>query len=128
MTRCSYVTSHKHHTLDQEPNYDFLGHPVNAYHFVRHVASGWNKVRENLIGNNSLIEDLQKLAEREEEKLPDEYDVQGGAYGIDRLYSLYTFDLKSFKDSGIISTTLDDGQVVLSKPSVLKLNCRSFKI
>ena len=28
--------------LNQTPNYDYLGHPLNAYHVVRHVASGWN--------------------------------------------------------------------------------------
>ena len=28
--------------LNQTPNYDYLGHPLNAYHLIRHVASGWN--------------------------------------------------------------------------------------
>ena len=32
--------------------------------------------------------------------------------------------MKPFIDEGIISTTLDNGQVVLSDPSVLKLNCK----
>ena len=48
----------------------------------------------------------------------------GAAYGLARLKSLYTFDMKPFIDEGIISTTLDNGQVVLSDPSVLKLNCK----
>ena len=48
----------------------------------------------------------------------------GAAYGLARLKSLYAFDMKPFIDEGIISTTLDNGQVVLSDPSVLKLNCK----
>ena len=48
----------------------------------------------------------------------------GAAYGLARLKSLYTFDMKPFIDEGIISTVLDNGQVVLSDPSVLKLNCK----
>ena len=32
--------------------------------------------------------------------------------------------MKPFIDEGIISATLDNGQVVLSDPSVLKLNCK----
>ena len=30
--------------LNQEPNYDYLGHPVNSYHFIRHMATGWPSV------------------------------------------------------------------------------------
>ena len=48
----------------------------------------------------------------------------GAAYGLARLKSLYAFDMKPFIDEGVISTTLDNGQVVLSDPSVLKLNCK----
>ena len=50
--------------------------------------------------------------------------LTGAAYGLARLKSLYAFDMKPFIDEGIISTTLDNGQVVLSDPSVLKLNCK----
>jgi hypothetical protein len=31
---------HNELKLNEEPNIDFLGHPINAFHFVRHVASG----------------------------------------------------------------------------------------
>ena len=34
--------------MDEAPNYDFLGHPLNAYLFVRHVANGWSKIKEQL--------------------------------------------------------------------------------
>ena len=37
-----YVQNHYLQNLNQTPNYDYLGHPLNAYHLIRHVASGWN--------------------------------------------------------------------------------------
>ena len=48
----SYTNEHRRLTLDTEPNYDFLGHPLNAYHFVRHVGNGWAKIRETLHKSN----------------------------------------------------------------------------
>ncbi len=142
----SYIKSYKELTLDkQQPNYEFLGHPVNAYHFVRHVASSWKIIHDNVIANG-LADDMGKLKHmesqflfsndriyslfpemlknREKEKLPDEYDVKGGAFGLVRLQSMYTFDLNAFTKEGRISTTLDNGKVVLSEPSVLPLNCK----
>ena len=70
------------------------------------------------------MNDLSELKEREKEKLPDEYDIHGAAFGLVRLKSLYKFDLKSFVEEGVISTSLENGQIVLSEPSVLKLNCK----
>ena len=75
----SYVQSHKELNLDRGPNYEFLGSPINAYHFVRHVASGWKSIQENVIGDGSILNDLVALKEREEEKLPDEYDIKGSS-------------------------------------------------
>ena len=75
---CSYIKSHKDLHLDQKPNYNFLGHPLNAYHFIRHVAAHWNAIHDEVVGKNVIIEDFKFLAEREKEKLPDLYDVQGG--------------------------------------------------
>lgn len=60
--------------------------------------------------------------------MPDLYDVDGAAFGIVRLHSLYKFNLTRLIEEGVISTTLDNGQVVLSSPSVLKLTCKSFII
>ena len=117
-----YIESHKELQLDQGPNYKFLGHPINAYHFIRHVASGWQEVQNHITGENQLHDDLLKLKEREKEKLPDKYDVEGGAFGLVRLKSLYNYDMESFINDGVISATLDNGQVVKSDPSVLKLN------
>ena len=60
---------------------------------------------------------------REEEKLPARRDVEGGAFGIVRLWCLYKFNTTDFVEQGIISTTLGNGQVVRTRPSVLKMNC-----
>ena len=46
------------HKLNGNPNLDYLGHPINAYHFIRHVASGWKRILsdgpqiDNWISNN----------------------------------------------------------------------------
>merc|ERR1711976_66773 len=117
-----YVESHKQLSLNEGPNYDFLGNPINAYHFVRHVAAGWKSIQDNVIGEGAVLNDLNELKEREKEKLPDEYDIHGAALGLVRLKSLYKFDLKSFVEEGVISTSLENGQIVISKPSVLRFN------
>ena len=75
----SYVQSHKELNLDRGPNYEFLGSPINAYHFVRHVAAGWKSIQENVIGDGAMLNDLVALKEREEEKLPDEHDIKGSS-------------------------------------------------
>ena len=53
-----YITNHHLHKLNGNPNLDYLGHPINAYHFIRHVASGWKRILndgpqiDNWISNN----------------------------------------------------------------------------
>ena len=39
-----YLENHDLHQLNDTPNLDYLGHPINAYHFIRHVASGWKRI------------------------------------------------------------------------------------
>ena len=53
---------HKIHKLNEPPNYEYLGHPINAYHLIRHVASGWSNVLENVMNDDGfgVIEDLSK--------------------------------------------------------------------
>ena len=55
-----YVKHHYIHQLNQTPNYDYLGHPVNAYHLIRHVASGWDNILNNVMSDDifSLVHDL----------------------------------------------------------------------
>ena len=36
-----YVESHKKLELNQEPNVDYLGHPINGYNLIKHAAMGW---------------------------------------------------------------------------------------
>lgn len=43
-----YIKEHKRLSLDVDPNYDFLGHPLNSYFFIRHVANGWTKIKKAL--------------------------------------------------------------------------------
>ncbi len=64
--------------------------------------------------------------EREKDKLPDLSDVEGDAFGLVRLHQMYKYDMGRFIRDGVISTTLDNGQVVVSGPSVLNLTCESF--
>ena len=35
---------HHLHKLNATPNLYYLGHPINAYHLIQHVASGWNRI------------------------------------------------------------------------------------
>jgi len=121
----AYVKNHQIHQLNQTPNYDYLGHPVNAYHFIRHVASGWASVLDEVMNDDtlSLTENLESIKSRtKEEKLPDRFDIEGAAHGIVRLYSQYRYNVTELVNNGKIVTTLDNGQKVESTPSVLKLN------
>ncbi len=43
-----YVKNHLSLDLDREPSFEYLGHPLNSYHLVRHVALGWEEVRESV--------------------------------------------------------------------------------
>jgi len=117
-----------------------LGHPANAYFFVRHVAHGWARIKTILDANDtqlpqelgneaSLIKPLIKpllgfLRERENTtKLPDVGDVEGAAFGIVRLHSMYAFKLERFAKEGVIDAVLDNGQVVVSPASILNMTC-----
>ena len=43
-----YIESHKAMKLDQEPNFDYLGQPLNSYFLIRHVAMGWGDIRRDV--------------------------------------------------------------------------------
>ena len=68
---CRYIKNHRLHKLNDNPNLEYLGHPLNSYHLIRHVASGWkrflndepklNKWIENNVGQimwNNLFGDI----------------------------------------------------------------------
>ena len=48
LLRFRYVRQHYKNHLNDTPNYNYLGHPINAYHFIRHVAHGWPHVHQLL--------------------------------------------------------------------------------
>ena len=48
--------------MDEEPNFDFLGHPINSYHLVRHVALAYEHVASKVIPlQNSTKEFIGKV-------------------------------------------------------------------
>ena len=51
-----YIKDHHLHQLSDAPNLDYLGHPINAYHLIRHVASGWNRILNDAPQINKWIE------------------------------------------------------------------------
>ena len=53
-----YIQSHQLHKLNDTPNLDYLGHPINAYHFIRHVASGWKRILDDGPQINNWIEKM----------------------------------------------------------------------
>jgi hypothetical protein len=65
------------------------------------------------------------LRDREKEKLPDHYDVDGAAFGLARLHSLYSLDGRKMVDDGIVEANIKNGIHATSKPSVKKLTCEA---
>ena len=55
------------------------------------------------------------------EMLPAHRDVQGAAFGIARLHSLYGINTDRMVDDGVISTHFNNRDI-LSEPSVMKFN------
>ena len=39
-----YVEQHYQHKLNTTPNIEYLGHPINAYHLIRHIFYGWEYI------------------------------------------------------------------------------------
>ena len=48
LTCLRYIRSHESAKLNQEPNFDYLGQPLNSYHLIKHVALGWEEIREKV--------------------------------------------------------------------------------
>jgi len=74
-----YVKSYKEIELDKEPNFDYLGHPVNSYMLVRHVAFAYEFLSGKLEPLTNATKDfLDAVRERPaEEMLPATRDVEG---------------------------------------------------
>jgi hypothetical protein len=57
--------------------------------------------------------------------LPSYRDVEGAAFGLARLHSLYGLNTDNLFDDGVISAHFNNKDV-LSKPSVMKFNSKLF--
>jgi len=122
----TYVKRHYILMLNMEPNFEYLGHPINSYHFIHHMASGWPLVMSyvtSAIKSRGLknCHDLRSLRKYNGELLPDFTDVKGAAYGIARLWMDYRIDTNELFDNGRIVTSLLNGQKIESEPSVIGL-------
>ena len=51
------------HQLNQTPNYRYLSHPINSFHLIRHVASGWDNIVKYILKDevSDLPDDLGRL-------------------------------------------------------------------
>ena len=43
------MKNHKKLELDQEPNVEYLGHPINAYNLIKHSAIGWKFLNHSVV-------------------------------------------------------------------------------
>ena len=50
-----YIKQHDQSRLDQEPNSHDIGHPVNAYHLIKHVALGWRAIEKDILNNDTYL-------------------------------------------------------------------------
>ena len=124
MALCSfrYIDSHESVELNQEPNFRYLGQPINSYFLLRHVALGWDEIRTRAFdAENATRKIFDSLRNREAEKLPSRYDVEGGAHGIARLHSLYDLDGGRMVREGVVAADIKNGIKATSEPSVRNL-------
>lgn len=118
-----YVKQHRQQGLNQTPNIDHLGHPINAYHLLRHVVYGWEYVSHHLslpTEQKPLSNELDLVRKRNTNV--DEDDINGAAAGIARLFSEYSLDQRELIKNGRLVTTMENGINVRSKQSVAPLD------
>ena len=116
-----YVESHKKLKLNQEPNVDYLGHPINGYNLIKHAAMGWKnfhvKINPHL---NETITNMDYIQNRANNTVIPAYDeIEGAAFGIARLQSQYNLDPNKMFKEGIIETHLNLKHIK-SEPSIRK--------
>ena len=58
--------------------------------------------------------------------IPDYSEINGAAFGIARLHSLYKLNSEKMFKKGIIESTLADMSKMTSKPSVIRLSSKYF--
>ena len=118
-----YITNHKKLELNQEPNVDYLGHPINAYNLIKHSALGWKMFSEDIVPVlNQTIPNLQYVFNRpNNSNIPDHSEVSGAAFGIARLHTLYNLDTEHFFNHGIVDSNFGHAHIK-SKASTKKLS------
>ena len=106
------------------PNAEYLGHPINAYNLVKHVADGWNHFRIKI--NPRIIETVEGLnwaLQRENvTNLPDLSEIKGAAFGVARLHDQYDLDMDKLAKDGVVSTNLTtlNMKTLNSEPGIVK--------
>ena len=60
-----YIDSHESVRLNQSPNFDYLGQPINSYFLIRHVALGWNEIRTKVFHAENATRHIFGECERE---------------------------------------------------------------
>lgn len=118
-----YLENHKKLQLDvQEPNVEYLGHPVNAYNLIRHSAIGWKQFHSHILPklNDSMPVLDYVLHRAERAHIPDHSEISGAALALARLAGQYDLNTEKLAFEGIIQTHLNMKDVQ-SKSSVCQL-------
>lgn len=120
-----YVENHKKLMLDQEePNVNYLGHPINSFYLIKHSAIGWKQFHNLLPKFNESLEGLKYIVNRENQtKIPDHSEIDGAALALARLHTQYDLNTEKLVKDGITETFLNMKHVI-SKPSILKLSSK----
>ena len=107
--------------LNQEPNVDYLGHPINAYNLIKHTAMGWKDFHFNINPTlNETISNLEYFMNRANNTAISGFDeVEGAAFGVARLQHQYNLEPNSYFLEGIVETNLNLKHV-RSKQSIRK--------
>ena len=118
-----YVTNHEKLELNQDPNVDYLGHPINAYNLIKHSALGWEMFHEDIIPKlNDTLPKLDYILNRpNRSNIPDAHEIRGAAFGIARLHTLYDLDTDKMVQNGIINSNFGHAKI-RSGPSVQKFS------
>ena len=118
-----YITNHKKLELDQEPNVEYLGHPINAYNLIKHSALGWKMFDEDVIPVlNQSIPSLEYVFNRANNTgIPDNEEIKGAAFGMARLHTLYSLNTDNFIKHGIVDSNFGHAHIQ-SKASTKKLS------
>ena len=95
--------------MNQEPNVDYLGHPINAYNLIKHTAMGWRNFHDKIIPPlNETMSNFEYFMNRPNNTaIPDYHEINGAAYGVARLQSIYNLEPNSIFKEGIIDTNLN---------------------